>query len=201
MTDEHYFPPWNRGKAELLNLVNTMTEELTLFGASVEEGEEAISTRAGELIEESIFIVHGHDEEMKQSVARTLEKLGLKIIILHEQPNKGRTIIEKFMDYSGVASFAIVLLSPDDLVYQSGADPSQARYRARQNVVLELGFFLGKLKRSRVAVIHKEAERFEMPSDYLGVLFIAFDRKGDWKFKLVRELKEAGYQVDANVLI
>jgi predicted nucleotide-binding protein len=149
---------------------------------------------------QSIFVVHGHDEEMKQSVARTLEKLDLEPLILHEQPNGGRTVIEKLMDYGQIASFAVVLLSPDDLAHQVSEDPTKAQYRARQNVILELGFFLGKLGRSQVVVIHKEADKFEMPSDFAGVLFVPYDSRGTWQFELVRELKEAGYKVDANVL-
>lgn len=200
MTEEDYRPSWNNGKAELLNLINTMIEERVLFGPALEGGKEAVAHRAEQLMEQSVFIVHGHDEEMKQSVARTLEKLGLTALILHEQPNGGRTVIEKFMDYGQVASFAVVLLSPDDLAYQAQEDPSQARFRARQNVVLELGFFLGKLGRSRVVVVHREADKFEMPSDFAGVLFVPYDRRGTWQYELVRELKGARYQVDANAL-
>lgn len=200
MTDEDYRPSWNSGKAELLNLVNTMIEELSVFGSPTEGAAEGDVAHAEALMEQSVFVVHGHDEEMKQSVARVLEKLGLEVIILHEQPNKGRTIIEKFMDYGEVASFAIILLSPDDLAFGKDEDPNMARYRARQNVILELGFFLGKLGRSRVIAIYREAERFEMPSDYPGVLFVPYDRRGTWQFEIVRELNAAGYQVDANVL-
>ena len=200
MTEEDERPSWNSGKVELQNLVKTMTEELTLFGGKGEETEQPAAGRAELLMEQSIFIVHGHDEEMKQSIARTLEKLGLKPLILHEQPNGGRTVIEKFMDYGEIASFAVILLSPDDLAHKVGEDSATARYRARQNVILELGFFLGRLKRDRVVVIHREAENFEMPSDFAGVLFVPFDNRGTWKFELVRGLKAAGYSADANAL-
>src|SRR5690606_22859595 len=102
-----------------------------------------------------IFIVHGHDEEIKQAAARVLEKLGFDAIILHEQANKGRTVIEKFVDYSDVG-FAVVLLTPDDIAYSKRVTPEDAKFRARQNVILELGYFLGKLGRERVFVLFRQ---------------------------------------------
>ncbi|NHZ84946.1 MAG: nucleotide-binding protein [Planctomycetia bacterium] len=147
-----------------------------------------------------VFIVHGHDESMKVSIARTIDKLDLNPIILHEKPSKGRTIIEKFTTYSNVG-FAIILLSPDDIGYSKSTKPENFKYRARQNVILELGYFLGKLGRERVIALFKKDNEFEIPSDYSGVLFVEFDNNGKWKFDLVRELKAAGYKVDANKLI
>ncbi|MEW6010348.1 MAG: nucleotide-binding protein [Euryarchaeota archaeon] len=144
-----------------------------------------------------MFIVHGHDDEMKLTVARTIEKLGLAPIILHEQPNKGRTIIEKFFDSSDV-SFAVVLLSPDDMGYSKKQGSENTKSRARQNVILELGFFLGKLGRERVFVLYKNDKNFEIPSDYDGVLYIQYDDDDVWKNKLLMELKACGYDIDAN---
>ncbi|WP_222702751.1 TIR domain-containing protein [Methanosarcina siciliae] len=148
-----------------------------------------------------IFVVHGHDEGMKQAVARTLEKLDLKPIILHEQPNQGRTIIEKFAEYANSVSFAVVLLSPDDIGYRKDQSSEAAKFRARQNVILELGFFLGTLGRHNVVTLFKNDLNFEGPSDYDGVLYMPFDNSGRWQFDLVRELKSAGYNVDANKLV
>lgn len=143
-----------------------------------------------------IFIVHGHDEEMKLAVARTLEKLGLEPIILHEQLNQGRTIIEKFESYSGNVSFAIVLLSPDDIGYKKDQSPKSAMFRARQNVILELGYFMGKLGRKNVFVLHRKESNFELPSDILGTLYTPFDPHNGWKLTLAKELKEVGYKID-----
>ncbi|MEE9459892.1 MAG: nucleotide-binding protein [Candidatus Bathyarchaeia archaeon] len=147
-----------------------------------------------------IFIVHGRDEVMKQLVARTLEKLDLDPIILHEKPNMNRTLIQKFHDHSNV-SFAVILLSADDMGYSKEEGPEKAKPRARQNVIFELGFFLGKLGRRSVVVLHQEKEGFDMPSDYAGVLYIPFDNSGSWKFNLAKELIAFGHDIDTNKLV
>lgn len=145
----------------------------------------------------SIFIVHGHDDAMKLSVARTLEKLGLKPIILHEQPNGGRTIIEKF-DKNADVGFAVVLLSPDDVGYSKADGAKAKKDRARQNVIAELGYFVGRLGRDRVMALKKGD--VVVPSDFNGVGYTVFDTAGAWKLELVKELKAAKYNVDANAL-
>lgn len=147
-----------------------------------------------------VFVVHGHDEAMKQTVCRTLERLGLKPIVLHEMPNHGRTIIEKFTDYA-TAGFAIILLSADDVGCERGKEPDGFLPRARQNVILELGFFLGMLGRGRVMSLSREVNHFDLPSDYSGVIFTPFDNAEHWRFELIRELRAAKYEVDANKLV
>lgn len=150
--------------------------------------------------ENEIFIVHGHNEEMKQTVARMIEKINLKAIILHEQPNKGATIIEKFSEYSNV-QYAIVLLSADDYGYRKDEMPENARYRARQNVIFELGFFIGKLGRSKVLALYESGKNIEIPSDYSGVVFIPFSNDESWKIPLLKELKTSGFKFDMNKVI
>lgn len=147
-----------------------------------------------------IFIVHGHDEAMRESVARAITRLNLEPIILHEKPSKGRTIIEKFSDYGDVG-FAVVLLSPDDVGRHNNGSPDALNPRARQNVIFELGYFLGRLGRERVLALYKQEPNFELPSDYSGVLFVPYDNSGRWQFDLVKELKSVGYAVDANKLL
>ena len=137
---------------------------------------------------------------MKEGVARAVSKLGLEPIILHEQPNEGKTIIEKFEKHADVG-FAIVLLSPDDKAFPKANDPATARFRARQNVILELGYFAGSLGRSRVFSLYRDGTDLELPSDVAGVVYSLYDGKGHWKLSLVQELKAAGYRVDANKLI
>ena len=146
-----------------------------------------------------IFVVHGHDEEMKHHVARTLTDLGLDPIILSEQANKGMTLIEKLVHSSGVG-FAVVLISPDDLGYAAKKGPNSAKHRPRQNVVLELGYFIGLLGRDFVCTL-KRGDDLELPSDFLNVAYTAYDDANQWRLELVRELQAAGYSVDANSLI
>jgi predicted nucleotide-binding protein len=191
-----YIKYWKSGTEEMMNLFNTMKEELTLFTSKHPQGTAAAENPASN----KVFIVHGRDESMKLAVARTLDKLGLIPVILHEQPNKGRTIIEKFTDYSDV-TFAVVLLSPDDLGRSTEDSEDSLSHRARQNVVLELGYFIGKLGRERVLALFKPVDTFEMPSDFSGVLYVPYDDTGRWQFDLVRELKASHYQVDANRLV
>ncbi len=143
-----------------------------------------------------VFIVHGHDDTLKEQVARTLGRLGLEPIILHEQPNGGKTIIEKFEKHADVG-FAVVLLTPDDIGAAkpvSGAPMLTAR--ARQNVIFELGYFAGRLGRDRVVALRKGET--ELPSDLHGVVWEPVDSGGAWKTKLAGELKNAGYDVDKN---
>lgn len=185
---------WRRGSQQMANLLSTAMDELELFGG------EPAAFGQGQVVERKVFVVHGHDEALKQTVARVLEQLDLEPIILHDQPNKGRTIIEKFEDYSGV-SFAVVLLTPDDMAYTRDTDSASALPRARQNVILELGFFLGRLGRASVAALYKGNGRLELPTDYSGVVFIPADDAGNWRFDLVRELRASGIEVDANRIV
>lgn len=136
---------------------------------------------------------------MKQSVARIIEKLEFEPIILHEQENRNRTIIEKFIDYSDVG-LAVVLLSPDDLGSTKN-NKEKLKSRERQNVVFEMGYFIGKLGRDKVIVLYKPEDDFELPSDYSVVLYIEYDRKENWKFKIAKELKAVGYNIDLNNIL
>jgi predicted nucleotide-binding protein len=138
-----------------------------------------------------VFIVHGHDSLAKAEVARFLERAGLVAIILHEQRNAGRTIIEKFEAHGGSAGFAVVLATPDDV---GGPDRDNLRPRARQNVIGEMFWFAGRLGRNRVCVLVKG--EVEMPSDFAGVVYTTMDDGGAWKGKLLGELTAAGYTVD-----
>jgi len=157
---------------------------LPIYGSvSIEEPVEAIAPS------KKIFIVHGHAEAAREAVARFLEHLGLEPIILHEHPNQGRTVIEKFEAHADVG-FAVVLLTPDDM----GGQGRKQRPRARQNVILELGYFIGRLGRGRVCAL--KAGNLELPSDILGIVWTALDPAGAWRQQLAKELDAAGYRVD-----
>jgi len=142
-----------------------------------------------------VFVVHGHDDGLKETVARYLSRLDLTPVVLHEQPNQGRTIIEKFEHHADV-DFAVVLFTPDDAGHPINK-AEQARPRARQNVVLELGFFMGALGRHRVCVLH--TGDIELPSDYAGVLYLPLDAGGAWRFLLAKEMKASGMNIDLNL--
>lgn len=145
-----------------------------------------------------VFVVHGRDEASKQATARLLTLLGLEPIIPDEQPNQGRTIIEKLQDYSRLSYYAVVLLTPDD-VGALASEKDSLGPRARQNVVFELGYFSGALGRKAVcALCTPEVER---PSDIDGVLYIPLDMEGAWRFKLAKELKAFGFDIDFNRLL
>ena len=163
-----------------------------------EDGEESSRVTASQVKAQKntskVFVIHGHDKSAQETIARFLEKLKLEPVILHEQPNEGRTIIEKFEDYADV-TFAIVLLTPDDM----GAPKEKGRSlkpRARQNVVFEFGYFIGKLGRERVCALSKAD--VERPSDCDGILYVPLDNQDGWRIQLLRELKAAGFSVDAN---
>lgn len=139
-----------------------------------------------------IFIVHGHDGELKHSVARIVEKQGIEAVILSEQANQGRTVIEKFEDNSDVGG-AICLFTADDVA--KAKDGSLEKPRARQNVVLETGYFMGKLGRDHVVILADS--EIEIPSDLSGAVYT---NTSDWKVSLLKDLKAMGYKVDFNKL-
>ncbi|MGD1860192.1 MAG: TIR domain-containing protein [Leptolyngbyaceae cyanobacterium] len=157
-------------------------------------GAATLSTTAESLTEtRKVFVVHGHDNEMKETVARFLERIAFEPIILHEQASAGDTIIEKFERNADVG-YAVVLLSPDDVgAVKTKRDTLQPR--ARQNVVLELGYFVGRLGRSHVCPLVRGP--LEVPSDFHGVVYVPFQGE-DWKIYLVKELKHLGFDIDAN---
>lgn len=180
-------------KVKVANLKRLLAKA-DLIKCSVESSPE-VTIEAQEL-SNNIFIVHGHDERVKLDAARTIEKLGLNPVILSEQPNQGQTIIEKFELYSDVG-FAVILLTGDDL--GKVKTDEEDKYRARQNVILEMGYFIGKLGRSKVFPLYEEG--VELPSDLHGVLYIPLDSTGSWKFTLAKELNASGYEVNVKNIL
>lgn len=142
-----------------------------------------------------IFVVHGRDLGAKDTVARFLERIKMKPVILQELDDYGNTVIEKFEHHADQVGFAIVLFTPDDIGALKG-EFDNAKPRARQNVIFELGYFIGKLGRDGVRVLVKG--EVEILTDYSGVLYITMGDNDGWKLRLVQELQSAGYDVDAN---
>ena len=199
MPDSRYQQAYLGGLESARVLLESMIEEIKEYWEeetqtptlSRGQGRERIAVKADT---KKVFIIHGRDNEAKGSVARFLEKLNLDPVILHEQANEGRTIIEKFEEHAQ-AAFAVVLLTPDD----AGAlenEKDKLRPRARQNVIFEFGYFIGRLGRKRVCSLTKG--NLEMPSDYDGVLYVPLDDAGSWQMRLV---KAAGLNVDANLAL
>jgi len=168
---------------------------------------DTVATPKIQVDEKKVFLVHGHNEEMKQKVARIVTKLGLDPIILHEQANEGRTIIDKFETNAENIQFAIILLSADDLAtskrdlegVKEEEIKSKLEKRARQNVVFEMGYFAGKLGRNRLFYLLQDG--VAKPGDLDGLVYTPYDTVGAWKFSLVKELQACGYNVDANKVL
>ena len=181
-----------RDITEKINRLNSISERLELIPLATGVAKSVVANARART--NKAFVVHGHDEAARESVARFLERLGVEAVILHEQATEGRTIVEKLEHYAEV-DFAVVLLTPDDVGAVKSA-PDRLQARARQNVVLELGFFVGKLSRKHVCALYKGP--LELPSDYLGVGYVALDESGGWRLQLAKELRSAGFAIDMN---
>ncbi|MDN5566007.1 MAG: nucleotide-binding protein [Psychrobacter sp.] len=192
MNDNDQRIRWALDRQKTINLIDVIVEELEYFPKKAEVKE---LNQIHEIADSSkVFIVHGHDNEAKTEVARFIERLGLEAIILHEQINSGATIIEKLEKYTDVG-FAIVLYTPDDIgAVKTESDNSNPR--ARQNVVFEHGLLIGKIGRNNVVALVKDT--VEIPNDISGVVYETMDSKGAWKYKIAREMKSSGYDVDMN---
>ena len=148
---------------------------------------------------DKVFIIHGRDDGVKGDVALFVRDLGLKEIILDRQPNEGLiAILDKFEREAKKADFAIALLTPDD-VGAPKDETNSLKPRARQNVVLELGYFWGRLGRKRLCVLYKEG--VELPSDMSGIVYVPMDNFGGWKQKLAREMNRAKLPIDPQKLL
>ena len=145
-----------------------------------------------------VFIVHGHDNEAKLETARTLTNGGFEPIILHEQPDSGRTIIEKIERFADVC-YAVVLYTECDLGRDKNDSVDDERFRARQNVVFEHGYLIGKLGRDRVTALVKG--NVETPSDISGVVYTEMDKAGAWKMQLARNMQDVGLDIDMKTFL
>jgi predicted nucleotide-binding protein len=197
-SESEYMSALESGKNQLIGIINAMISHVDTFYP-----DDPITDKEDKFRGNDVFIVHGHDNEMIHNVARTVTDLSFNPIILREQPNHGLTIIEKFEAFSNVG-FAIILLAPDDELMikdKSSSEYAKEISRSRQNVLFEMGFFIGKLGRNRVIALHKATQNFEFPSDYSGVIYVSYDSNNNWKFEIGKEMKAAGLSVDLNKLV
>ncbi len=175
-----------RGLLATKAILQTYLEELSEDKTTVSHKEKKQNNMT------KIFIVHGHDGELRQSVTRLIEKQGIEAIVLCEKANQGSTIIEKIEKYSDVGG-AVCLFTADDIGSVKSATEQSSR--ARQNVVLETGYFMGKLGRDHIAILADD--KIEMPSDLSGVVYT---NVSNWQVDLLKELKAMGYKIDFNKL-
>lgn len=178
---------------EITNASNSLLQKVRLLLAPAKLGKENLN----QIRSNKIFVINGKDNDMKLEITQTLQKLELDPLILHENPNITQNIIENIKDYEHV-SFAVVILTPDYLVYPKEKNPDKAKYVTEQNVIFELGYFLGKLGKQNVVVIYRKIKDFEIPKNYNGITWIEY--KNGWYFDLIKELKERNFDVDANKL-
>ncbi|MBR6091458.1 MAG: nucleotide-binding protein [Bacteroidales bacterium] len=190
-----------------ISYIETFIQKIPLLPSAIEDN----LSQKGEpakFDKKKVFIVHGHSDALKTKVARVVEQMGLKAIILHEQEDYGKTVIEKFEENAEDIGFAIILLTADDRAV-SHADLKKEdqekdykaifRNRARQNVIFEMGFFIGKLGRAHVFELQEDG--IEEPSDLKGIIYTPVDEEDMWRFKLAKRLKAVGYEVNTDVLL
>lgn len=182
--------------------VRDITKEV--FKASKNDLQKGMTTTkmtpSKEIDKTKVFIVHGHDDLAKTEVARFIEKLKLEAIILHEKANSGKTIIEKIEAYSNVG-FGLVLYTPCDVgtAKENKDNCDMLLYRARQNVVFEHGYLIGKIGRHNVCALVKG--KIETPNDISGIVYIPMDNEKAWQLAVVKELRNSGYDIDMNLVI
>jgi len=156
----------------------------------------------------TIFVVHGADREMEEAVARLLEKLDLDFKILHEEPDEGKPLFDKFIHNAEKAGTAIILLSPDDGVHvrqkeqreDKNEQAAKIKFRPRQNAIFEFGYFVGRPQTKNVIVLYRKHVDFEWPSDISGITYKEYDAYKRWEYDLADELKHYGYDVNLNKL-
>ncbi|MFZ5579427.1 MAG: TIR domain-containing protein [Pseudomonadota bacterium] len=147
-----------------------------------------------------VFVVYGHEPDTRAQLEAMLRRWDLEPLILDQLPSEGQTIIEKLEKHTNEANFCVVLATPDDVGYRSGHEDEKA-YRARQNVVLELGMMLSRLGRRNVAILLKQQENMERPSDIQGLIYIPFkDSVTDGAVLLAKEMAAQGYKIDIGKL-
>jgi predicted nucleotide-binding protein len=190
--------PWDR----LPEVIADIKEKIRVLGAIEERLEVyaesyAVPKAKGPASDAPIFLVHGHDIERREIVRRFLETVSDRdVVVLADQPNRGQDILGKLLAHAQQAAFAVVLLTPDDEGGKRGSTDDSPR--ARQNVVFELGMFIGLLGRDRVAALNDPS--IELPTDFSGVAYIPVDGES-WQIELARELKAADIAVSLDKVL
>jgi len=195
-TDGYYEEDFNRAKGTIMGALEITFESMKLdtYG----ELRAPISNSKSPSLSNRVFIVHGHDESLKNDFERFIHEIGLEPVVLHRQPDQGLTIIEKFEKNSDVG-YAFILLTPDEIAYtidQNAIDDDKRKKekRVRPNVIFEFGYFVGYLGRNRVCCIYKEG--VELPTDVTGLVYKKVQGSIETiALSIIKELKAAGYQI------
>lgn len=182
----HYSDNFDRLNTSFLGYLELVLDEIIIANPEISREKPARINKS------TVFIIHGHDNELKIELQLLLKRAGVENIVLHEQPDKGRSILDKLIEETKDSGYAIALLTPDDIM-----DAGQSR--ARQNVILEVGYFLGLLGKERIRMIIKG--NVEVPSDLSGILYEKHDLSGGWKVKLIKELQAVGIHVDLQAVL
>lgn len=163
------------------------------------DGPDALVELIRKTLPHRVFVAHGHDKQLRDDVVLTLTNLGIHPMVLGDTPGEGDTFAEAIEKHSNV-SFAVILLTPDDLGEAKTKKPP--RPRARQNVILEWGYFVGRLRRDKVTALFKSdpQSELELPSNYNGLRYISIDEDGKWRRILAKELLNAGIPVNPDKL-
>ena len=195
---------YRKNMDDYINHLRRICERLELYNEPSDapqrtSGDEGVSDAPQSTFGDKVFIIHGRDDGAKSDVALFVRDLGLREIILDRQPNEGLiAILDKFEREAKKAGFAIALLTPDDVGALKGEAAEQLKPRARQNVIFELGYFMGKLGRKKVCLLIKG--ELENPSDLSGILYVPMDNFDGWKQKLATEMRQVGLPIDLNEL-
>ena len=164
-------------------------------GKAKEKVEEFLTKMLPSMKNNRVFIVYGRDLSARDELMEMIRSWGVEPLAIDSLPTQGRTIIEQLEHYIPQTNFGIVLATPDDVGYLAGHE-NEAKFRARQNVVLELGMLLSKLGRSRIAVVFKHCENFERPSDIYGMIYAEYDTSiTECADRLKREMNSNGYSI------
>jgi predicted nucleotide-binding protein len=186
----------NRFNTGTINVQGKNSEEIKgLIGLNGREVQTVKKTGA-KRPKTDVFVVYGHDEDARTKLEAMLRRWKLNPLILDQLPSEGQTIIEKLEKYTSNVDFCVVLATPDDEGHKKGKEDEKA-YRARQNVVLELGMMLSKLGRDKVAILLKDQVRMERPSDIQGLIYIPFkDDVKECALVLAKEMEAKGYSIN-----
>ncbi|EKO3409300.1 nucleotide-binding protein [Vibrio fluvialis] len=187
---------FNTAKDSIIRALNNTLEALKedVYGELKEQKSESQSPA----ISNKVFVVHGHDNELKNDVERFIHEIGLEPIVLHRQVDGGATVIEKIEANSDVG-YAFILLTPDEYAYTKDQQTLEESHRhielrARPNVIFEFGYFVGKLGRNRVCCLHKGD--VVVPSDISGLVYKKVESSIETQaYAIIRELKAAGYNL------